>query len=446
MDFTTIKHQQLLKLTLLLQLQQRAEQAPSDELRYVVVNETADLLPYRQAVLWHIPHQQLVAVSGVAKPEPNAPYNVWLKRFFRFFHSQARANQLMAFNAADLPSDLADEWQEWLPEWGLWIPLSHRLGTQYVLILFRDAVWQDGDIHLLSYLANSYGQALALSEMTPARSFTFSHLRKKILQISAVIAVSLLMLMPVRQSVLAEAEVIAQKPHLVRAPLDGVVETFFVQPNDNVREGQKLFALDTTQLRSRLAVAQETLDMAKTDYLQTTQQAILDASAKAKLASLKSKWEQQIAEVDYVRSLLARCEVTTNKAGIAVFDDPSDWLGHPVKQGEKILAVANPDAVELEIYLPMDDLLELHDGSEVLFFPNVSPHHPLEAHLNYFSYKANSTPANIMAYRLTAEFTQKTDNPRLGYRGIAKLYGSKQMFIVWLLRKPIRTARMWLGL
>jgi hypothetical protein len=127
-----------------------------------------------------------------------------------------------------------------------------------------------------------------------------------------------------------------------------------------------------------------------------------------------------------------------------VFDDPNDWLGKPVTQGEKILAVADPDAVELEVRLPMDDLLALESGAEVLFFSNINPDKPLQASLNYFSYRATPTPADIMAYRLKANFTDKATKPRLGYRGSAKLYGTRKPFILWLLRKPIQTARLWM--
>ena len=159
---------------------------------------------------------------------------------------------------------------------------------------------------------------------------------------------------------------------------------------------------------------------------------------------MKSKWEQESEEVDYLRTLLQRSDVTATLPGVTVFDDPNDWLGRPVKQGEKILAVADPNAVELEIRLPMQDLLELESGSEVLFFSNITPNKPLEAKLNYFSYRASPTPADVMAYRLKASFSENEEKPRLGYHGTAKLYGSRRPFILWLLRKPIQTVRLWL--
>jgi HlyD family secretion protein len=145
-----------------------------------------------------------------------------------------------------------------------------------------------------------------------------------------------------------------------------------------------------------------------------------------------------------VRTLLQRSDVNSTIEGVTVFDDPNDWLGRPVTQGEKILAVADPKSVELEIRLPMEDLIVLEPGSEVLFFSNITPHKPLDAKLNYFSYRATPTPADVMAYRLKASFSEHEELPRLGYHGTAKLYGTRRPFILWLLRKPILTMRLWL--
>ncbi|SJM93275.1 efflux RND transporter periplasmic adaptor subunit [Crenothrix polyspora] len=435
---------QLLRLTLLLQLERRARLAPADELPFVIVNETTELLPYRQALLWHKKSARLHAASGVATPEKNSPYALWIKPILQHLCRDQRADAVMAFTAEDVSAELARDWYEWLPEHGLWIPLITPNGSQYGLVLLRESEWTESEMQLVGYLAETYGHALALAAAGPPVRSWWDRLSSKKLQLLIVGALLAAACYPVRQAVLAEAEVIPVKPNLVRAPLEGVIETFYVQPNEVVKVGQKLFSLDMTQLRSRLDVAQETRDIAKTEYLQTTQQAMLDPTVKSKLAGLKSKWDQQVAEVNYVRTLLKRSMVTATKAGVMVFDDPNDWLGKPVTQGEKILAVADPGIVELEIRLPMDDLLALEPDADVLFFSNINPHKPLQAKLNYFSYRATPTPADIMAYRLKANFTDTTASPRLGYRGSAKLYGARKPFILWLLRKPIQTARLWM--
>ncbi len=435
---------QLIRLTLLLQLERRARQAPGKELPYVLMNETAELIPYRQAVLWRKDYSRIEMVSGVAKPELNSPYSLWLTPVLRHNGNAQEAHQIKSFSANDLPVDLAKDWAEWLPEHGLWMPLASPLGEKYVLVLFREEAWNEAEIHLLSYLAEAYGHALSLVEaadpIVPWRDRL--KVRKNQLIIGGLILLALFF--PIRQAVLAEAEVIPKYPNLVRAPLEGVVETFYVQPNDAIKVGQKLFSLDKTELRSRLEVGKEKRDSAQTEYMQTTQEAMLDPTVKFKLAGLKSKWEQETAEVNYVNTLLQRSDVTATKPGVAVFDDPNDWLGKPVKQGEKILAVADPLSVELEIRLPMEDLIVLEAGNEVLFFSNITPHKPLDAKLNYFSYRASPTPADVMAYRLKATFTENEELPRLGYHGTAKLYGTRRPFILWLLRKPIQTVRLWL--
>ena len=434
----------LLRLTLLLQLESRARLAPAEELPYVMVNETSELFPYRQAVLWRKDSARLIAASGVASLEKNSPYALWLTAVLQYFSCDSRAGAMTVFGAEDLTPELAQDWPAWAPEFALWIPLPAPSGGTHVLSLFRETAWSDAELHLLAYLTETYGYALALTEANqphkPWQESVKSHKRQ--LLIGGLILAAAFY--PIRQSVLAEAEVIPHQPNLVRAPLEGVIESFYVQPNEQVNAGQKLFSLDMTQLQSRLKVAEETSDIAQTEYLQMTQQALLDPTVKAKLAGLKSKWEQQAAEVDYVRTLLERCVVTANQAGVTVFDDPSDWLGHPVTQGEKILAVANPQTVELEIRLPMDDLIVLEAGDEVLFFSNVTPQRPLPAKLTYFSYRSSPTPADVMAYRLKAEFSNSAELPRLGYHGTAKLYGTRRPFLLWLLRKPLRTARLWL--
>ena len=435
---------QLLRLTLLLQLERRARQAPDKELPYVLVNETAELIPYRQAVLWRKDNASIEAVSGVAKPEHNSPYSLWLKPVLQQIAQSEHVLQIKPFTDKDLSTELAKDWAEWLPQHGLWIPLPSTSGNKYVLALFREEGWTEAEMHLLSYLAEAYGHAYSLVEAAKPEVPWQDRLklRKNQLIIGGLLLLALFF--PIRQSVLAEAEVIPKKPNLVRAPLEGVVETFYVKPNETVRVGQKLFSLDRTELRSRLEVAKEKRDSAQTEYLQTTQEAMLDPTVKFKLAGLKSKWDQEAAEVEYVRTLLQRCDVNATLPGVTVFDDPNDWLGRPVKQGEKILAVADPKAVELEVRLPMEDLLELEQGAEVLFFSNITPHKPQEAQLNYFSYRASPTPAEVMAYRLKASFVDSENLPRLGYHGTAKLYGKRKPFILWLLRKPIQTVRLWL--
>jgi hypothetical protein len=212
---------QLIRLTLLLQLESRARQAPAKELPYVLVNETAELIPYRQAVLWRKDVARIETVSGVAKPEQNSPYALWLASVFQHIGRSEKARQPFPFNANDLTPELAKDWNEWLPEHGLWMPLSAPSGVRYVLTLFREEAWNEAEIHLLSYLAEAYGHAFSLTEAaSPAISWRD---RLKVRRTQLIVGGLLLLALffPIRQSVLAEAEVVPRQPNMVRAPLEG---------------------------------------------------------------------------------------------------------------------------------------------------------------------------------------------------------------------------------
>ena len=163
---------QLIRLTLLLQLERRARQASAKELPYVLVNETSELIPYRQAVLWRTDKTTLEAASGVAKPEPNSPYALWLKPVLNHLSRNENANQIKSFSVEDLPNDLAAEWADWLPEHGLWAAYTDRFRFSLCIGAIQGDVMVRSGIHLLSYLIEAYGHAYSLTEAAkPAISF-----------------------------------------------------------------------------------------------------------------------------------------------------------------------------------------------------------------------------------------------------------------------------------
>lgn len=64
------------ELATLLQLLHRAREADgAARLGFVMVNETQHLLPYRQAAFWREGlRAHVAALSGLAEPDPTAPY------------------------------------------------------------------------------------------------------------------------------------------------------------------------------------------------------------------------------------------------------------------------------------------------------------------------------------------------------------------------------------
>lgn len=270
--------------------------------------------------------------------------------------------------------------------------------------------------------------------------------RKRWVRCAAAAAVVGAMLIPIRQSVLAPAEVTAKNPFAVRAPLSGVVEEIVVKPNAPVKAGDLLVRMDSRDLRGQLEAARQTLSVAEAEYRQGQQQAFFDERSKMALGVLKRRRDQAEADAAFLAGELERTEIRADRSGVAVFSDPQEWLGRPVAVGERILMVADPRAVELEAEIPVGDAVALEKGAEVKFFLNASPTSPLEAQLIRVAYRASATADGTLAYKARAEFVPTDgDAPQLGLKGTAKFYGEETFLGLYLLRRPLATLRLWLG-
>ena len=203
------------------------------EVAFVVVNETHALVPYRQAMLWS-PDAKVEAVSGLATPDPNAPFVLWLNRVFP---------KLAALHAtpAEVDSSAFPEWAEWLPAHGFYVPLG-AAGW----LLTRDEAWSPPEQVLLGRLAEAVAAARRGFVTKPL--FRLPGIKGLRNHLKIVAAVFLVLIFPVTGSVLAPAEMVAARPSVVRAPLDGAIAVIHVQPNDPVAQGQPLFDLDQTTL------------------------------------------------------------------------------------------------------------------------------------------------------------------------------------------------------
>lgn len=447
-----------LRLGMVLQLAHRARRASRDELPFIIANETRQLLAYRQSALWTVQggEPRLAALSGLAMPDMQSPYVAWMQKFAKWRlakHADGEpGGERMPAAAIALPAlAVAEGTPSWLAEWAEWIP---GYGLEAVLFgpggwvcgyvcLFRDTEFTESEAALFGHLAENYGDSLGGSQMRPGfRAGKMNFWRM------AGVAVALLfiaaMLVPRPQTALAPAEVAARRPALVRAGVEGVVESFLVEPNQEVREGQPLLRLEDTQLRTRLAVAEKAAEMARTELRQLQEAALHDAKAKPRLPLARGRVEQLEAEAAYVGSLLERVVATSPMNGVALLDNPDEWLGRPVGLGQKIMMVADPGDVMLEIFLPAAETMPLSSGDELLFFPNIAPASPLRARIVFVGYRAVDTPGIGLALPLRAEFVG-TEQPMLGLRGTARLHGEPLPLGLIILRRPIMAVRQWLG-
>lgn len=430
---------QLLRLTALLQLERRAREAPDvAALGFLMVNDTHGIVAYRQAALWLAPGR-IAALSGLAQPDRDAPFAAWLAGLLGRLAAGPGATEMRMLTEADAPSPQG--WGDWLPARLIWLPLLHHGRFLGALALAREEPWTEGERRLLDILASGYGHALAGLQPRRAGRLPRPPLMAALL-LGAVVGIGLL---PVRDSVLAPAEVIAQDPMVVRAPLDGVVEQVHVRPNEAVGAGQLLLTLDPRRLQTQLEVARRASEVAEAELRQAMQGAVADPRARASIPMLQGRLEQQRAEVAFLQEQLARIEIRATQPGIAVFDDAHEWLGRPVVIGERIMQIADPLRTALEIRLPVADAIALEPGAEVRMFLNVNPEAPVPAELAFAAYRAQPGPDGVLAFRLRAHFPEGAAPLRIGLKGTAKLHGQEVRLAYHIFRRPLSAMRRWLG-
>ncbi len=448
-----------------LEARARAAHSPA-ELAFSIANDSFGLLAFRQAFVLTGSGAQarLQALSGLALPTEDSPYLIWLRRSWPWMQ-QRLADQAgwlpspaapatpppagsEAPVAADIPAEILDGWLEWWPQGLQALPLRRRDGAILAWVGFLmeqppTAVQKQA----LAHLAVHWGYCWEMLGGKPRRSLRerWHALGRK--RHAVWLAALLLCLLPIRQSALAPAEVVALDATTVSSPLDGVVKTLHVRPNQPVKAGELLLSLDDTTLRNRLEVATQSVAVADAEWMAASQKAFDNVQSKGELTLLQGRAQEKRAELAAVQSQLTRTQVSAPHDGVAVYGSPDDWIGRPVITGERILQVANPQSAGVLIHLPMADALVLDAQARVKLFLTVKPLSPLDATVTETSYQATLSPDGVASYRLraTLDSGQALADARIGLHGTAKISGDWVPLIYYVLRRPLATLREWSG-
>lgn len=417
------------------------------EAGFVAVNRLGTVMPYRLAVLLlpdALRGARVGSVSHLSEVDDNAPFAQWLARLVR----HAGRDDLTLLTQATAPAELAADWAEWLPEQAVLCRLASPSGAElgWILVAFDTAVDEAG-VTLLQLacrqvalvLAAWHGRGWKLRWRSQGK-------RRKWIPFAAAAAAVVLLLIPVRISALAPAEVTPVQPASIAAPVDGVLARFHVAPNTLVKAGTVVASIDDTVVRNRHAMSIKGLDVARAEYARAGSKSFADDQSRSELLTLKARIDERQADVAYTEELLGRIQLRAPIDGLVIYSSPDEWVGRPLVTGERIATVANPARASLTLHLPADDAIDIEVGSQVRFYQNISPLDSLSAQVIETGYETQNTVDAGLAYVLRAEFPAGTPAPRLGLRGTAKVYGHYVPLGYYLLRRPLGALRRMLGL
>ncbi len=165
------------------------------------------------------------------------------------------------------------------------------------------------------------------------------------------------------QTLEAVGTVSAERGAVLRAELPGRVVEIAFQSGEDVVEGQVLVRLDTRTEEAQLKAAEAALDLARIEMERAEALRQSRTISAAEFDSASAKFKEAEAQVENIRSLIARKTITapfSGRAGIRKVN-----VGSYVAAGDEVVAVQALDTVFLDFALPQQAVSELELGMVV---------------------------------------------------------------------------------
>ncbi len=419
---------------------------------FSIVNDSFALLPYRSALLLAASGSRvrLVYASGLSSVDRKSAYSSWVEQVVQ--ELLPKLGQRSRFTQDDLSPDLQETWREYWPH----TVHLHRLGineerTTGVVVYLPSLDWPPMADAMLATLNHVHGAALESLRMRRRRwsgllrdsdGRVSTGLKVFVLLAVAVIAA---MFIPIRQFVIAPAEIISLDSIAVTSPVEGIIAAIAVRPNEVVKQGDVLVRLDDTALRNRLESARQALEVSRAEFLAGAHRSMLAGERGAEVGVLRGRIQERLAEVAFLQEQLGLLELRAQRDGIAVYGQVNDLIGKPVSPGQKVMELADPGRIGVQVWVPVADAINLKEGERFNLMLYADPLTPRAAAIEQASYQAVKSPDGVAAYRVRATL-EAQDASRLGLRGNAKIDGDPVALGYFLFRRPIVVLRQWLGL
>ncbi len=446
---------QVRRMESLLQLEEELRlQKTQIALSLWAVNELRNIINYSQCILFRTNRSdkvRITAVSSLSTVDRNAPVLRWLEE---------QITQVMKdhdFENLDKPIGAVDV-QLTNPTAGgqsdthafrqvILLPFNDRNEKIFGgLLITRNKPWQESEKIVATRLAGTISHAFQALVSQKRLRFWSS---PTWLKIGLPILVGLAMFIPVPMTTLAPAEIVADDPEIVAAPINGVVSRILKDTNEVVEKDEILFEFVNTELKAAVAIARRKELVSQARLSTAKQAAFTDTKVYRQLAIAKAEVELAMAERMFAEQKLSRTIVRAKQAGWLIYTNRREWVGKPVKVGEQVMEIVDPSRVTLRVYLPVADAINLTTGAKIKLFLDANPLDPVSAVLRNASYRANEQPGVGLVYRITADFAAAPDrkiNLRIGLRGTAQIFSEKVALGFYLFRRPISTFRQYFGI
>lgn len=412
-----------------------------NSLIYIVLNETAKVIPYDRAMLWDMRSGKpyLLGVSGHAKVDKDSDT---AKVVANLLGDLSNNQKIQLVNQQSFPNQEA-AYQEW-HEHGtkssvIWVPIviENHLELGLWIERWNDRNWDEQELKLFAHL--SRGFSAAFQKFMP--KIPLNPKSKMALKIFGATALMFLLFFPVPLRIAAPCEVVAKDPYLVTAPLNGIIEQVFVQPGELIEPGALLFQYDKQVPLQELKVAEKEVEIAKSQLTRVMTKGYDDPEALNEAGIWQLQLDRDEVKLDLAKYQASKLDVKSTVPGFVALDDPEQWRGRPVQIGERVMMIVDPNNTKLKIWISESDNIAYLPDEPIEVFLNVDPATTYYAQIRYVSDYSLLSATGVTSFVAEADWVDKPEDVKIGLKGTAVLFGEHVPLFYWLLRKPWNTFR-----
>lgn len=262
--------------------------------------------------------------------------------------------------------------------------------------------------------------------------------------LSGLLIASLLIRVPLR--VVAPSEVVPKKPIIVTAPIEGIIKEVLVHPGQYVEEGTVLVEYDKRVFQQELKASQKEVQIALEEFNRALTLGVKDDKSISELSELELKLQKAKIHHQLIKVQVSKLTIKAPEKGVVIMQNPEEWRGKPVKVGEKIVTLGNPQETQIKAWIPENDNLPINLETPINVYLNVAPEKALQAKVSFISNESALSENQIPSFVAEADWLENDPNIRLGLKGTTVLYGENVSLLYYFLRKPISSFRRITGL
>ncbi len=415
------------------------------ELIFLMLNDTAQLIRYDRAVLFSI-HADKPKLIGVSGQSTFSDESDMIKEMSHLIGDIINPKSIQVLNEQSFSKE-TERFKKFQGEGPngsvVWMPVlcEGKFALGFWIERWQSKEWKLEELNLLSYISRGYSAAWQKF----ISRWQIPEPKKFFIKVFSATLVLLLCFIPVPLRVVAPCEVVAKDPYLITAPLNGIVEEILVKPGEEVKEGQALLVYDDRVALQELKVAQKQVDIAKSQLDRVMTQGYSDPEALSEAAIRQLQLDRDNIKLDLAEYQAGQLEVESPVDGVVAFDNPDEWRGKPVQIGERIMVVVDPDATKIKIWLSESDNIQIMPEKPIKVFLNIDPAKTYRANLVYIADFSILSEKGVSSFTAEANWVYRPDGIKIGLKGSAILYGEYVPLFYWVLRKPWNTFREIVG-